>query len=137
RHTSRDRPVQLNHALKYAFEFVQVRQKAIETTLEFDKLFEKRIIAHAVLSSGSNSARSSSGGPRVPSDMRGVTRKLLRSRIQPVMILPGGPRFPSGPAMPRWPWRAISCQPAPGHGPGLSLRARNEPPSSTTMSPRA
>src|SRR5262249_3586054 len=90
-----------------------------------------------VASLGSTNSRNSSGGPSEPSLKRGVTRKLPRSRIHPEMTAPGGPRSPFGPAMPRCPCFAISCQPAPGHGPGLSLRATKLPPSSTTMSPRA
>ena len=47
---------------------------------------------------------------------------------------PGMPCNPRSPLSPRLPWLAISCQPAPGHGPGLSLLAMKQPPLSATMS---
>ena len=56
---------------------------------------------HVSLWNCANNSRSSRAGPSVPSLRRGVIRNSERSTIQPVIIAPGGPLLPSGPAMPR------------------------------------
>src|SRR6516162_3050804 len=87
-----------------------------------------------------------SGGPLVPSLMTGVTVKLALSISQPTNVaasLPGGPagpRSPCGPlspATPRLPGAASNCHPGPGHAPGLSCNARNDPELSATTSKAA
>src|SRR5262249_4618272 len=134
RHTGFDRPPQLTHALQNLLELVEQHLHDVETTFNFDHPPEKRIVSHAGMSSGSNSARSSSAGPSLPSDIIGITRKCWRSTFHETIDRPDGPRSPGGPAIPRAPCFAASCQSSPGHGPGSFFLATNEPPSFATIS---